>query len=78
MSTPGHTAEAGLADGTRIAVRRGRPTRADLAALVVALDAAARQDRTDRRPAPSAWRRAALIEGLGSRQVAWPADVRRP
>lgn len=72
-------ATAGLADGTRIVVRAGGPTREELAALVLALDDAARRDRAaEQRPAPSPWRRAALIEGLGSRQVASPADMHRP
>ena len=59
---------------TLLRVAGGRPTTEEIAALVVALDAAARQA-----PAPEpppAWLRAARVEALGQRLVSAPGDLR--
>lgn len=65
----------GLGDGTRLAFRRGNPTPEEVAAVVVALDAARRHEGEHRaRPAP-AWQRAARLEAVGGGPVSSPADL---
>lgn len=67
---------SGLRDGTRVVVR-GNATAEEVAAVVVALDAAlARPDPAARRR--PAWREAARREGVGGRLVRSPADLRLP
>ncbi|MGH3664997.1 MAG: acyl-CoA carboxylase epsilon subunit [Egibacteraceae bacterium] len=54
----------------------GDPTAEEIAALVLALDAAAAVDaKARRRPAPPAWLQAARMEGLGHRPAVAPADL---
>jgi MoxR-like ATPase len=69
--------EAGLADGSRLRVG-GAPGPEELAAVVAALDAAARADDVEgaanRRP--SGWQRAARAEAVGAGRFRSAADVR--
>jgi hypothetical protein len=68
-----------LPDGTRLAVTAGRPTAAEVAAVVAALDAARRADAKAAPPARRpAWLRAARREAILGRLVASPADLGRP
>ena len=51
----------------------GRPTPAELAAIVVALTPVGVEERTGSGPPP--WRRAAILEGLGREPVSSAADI---
>lgn len=73
----GQAHEPGLPDGTRLAFRRGNPTAEEVAAVVVALDAARRRERAPRVAAAPAWQRAAHLEAVGGGPVSSPADLPR-
>lgn len=78
-SSNGHHAGA-LGDGARLAVRAGRPTPEELAALVIALDlhgSGRRATAADTRAAQPAWQRAARWEGAGLGPLATRGDVER-
>lgn len=65
-----------LGDGTHVAVRHGTPTRAELVALVAALDAG--DGRNPPAPGRPAWQRAARLEGTGRvPRAAAPGDLDR-
>lgn len=57
-----------------VVVGGGRPSAEELAALAVALTPVAVED-PDRDAAPSGWIRAALLEGVGERAFASPAEL---
>lgn len=66
-------------NGTRdqpryVIVGGGRPTPEELAALIVALAPVA-MEHNDRGATPSGWTRAALLEGVGERAFASPAEL---
>jgi len=79
----GRQGRAALAPGTRLRVDTGRPSPEELAAVVIAVDAAeacppARRVGAggDDRPA---WQRAARLEAAGVGRLATPSDLwRRP
>jgi hypothetical protein len=58
---------SGLSDGTRVVIT-GHPTPEEIAAVIVALDAAAEQD-SQSPPRRSGWQQAARHEAVGGRLV---------
>jgi hypothetical protein len=53
----------------------GEPTPEELAAVLVALTPVGGDDGGDGSPATPAWTRAAMLEGIGGRPAASPADL---
>jgi hypothetical protein len=75
MSQP--SAPDGLADGTLVRVSGGNPSPEEAAAVILALDAAARADSARRGPRRPAWQLAARLESLGARPIGSAADLPR-
>ena|GEM_PF-6210103 len=67
----------GLADGATVRITGGEVTPEEVAAVVLALDAARAAERRSSEPRPEpAWLRAARRELLGGPPVASPTDLR--